>query len=143
IRARLAWWRTNGDEMAYGLVQLGLAAAALGLADEAWQALAQLAGRYWRANLVPTHNVAEIFHIDICGGLPALVVAMVVRGRPGRVDLLPALPATWSRGAIRGVLLRDGISIRSLTWTPYSVAVELRSEERRVGKAQRPRRAAE
>ncbi|HLT12125.1 MAG TPA: glycoside hydrolase N-terminal domain-containing protein [Micromonosporaceae bacterium] len=127
IRARLAWWRTNGDEMAYGLVQLGLAAAALGLADEAWQALAQLAGRYWRANLVPTHNVGEIFNIDICGGLPALVVAMVVRGRPGRVDLLPALPATWSRGAIRGVLLRDGISIRSLTWTPYSVAVELSS----------------
>src|SRR5690606_39290930 len=96
IRARLAWWRTNGDEMAYGLVQLGLAAAALGLADEAWQALAQLAGRYWRANLVPTHNVGEIFNIDICGGLPALVVAMVVRGRPGRVDLLPALPATRS-----------------------------------------------
>lgn len=127
VRARLDWWCTNGDEMANGLAQLGLAAAALGLANEAWHALAQLAGRYWRANLVPTHNVGEIFNIDVCGSLPALVVAMLVRGRPGRVDLLPALPAAWSRGAIHGVLLRDGIRIRSLRWKPDSVTVELDS----------------
>ena len=65
IRHRLAWWRGHGDEMAYGLTQLGLAAAALGLADEAYETVRHLAARYWRPSLVPTHNAGETFNIDI------------------------------------------------------------------------------
>lgn len=132
VRARLAWWRTNGDEMAFGLTQLGLAAAALDLADEALETLHLLAARYWRPNLVPTHHTGETFNIDVCGGLPAVVVAMLVRARRGRVDVLPALPDAWPRGQIEGVLLRDGLSVRHLRWSPGSVSVELVSRSPRT-----------
>lgn len=133
VRVRLGWWREHGDEMAYGLVQLGLAAAALDLGEEAYQALQHLAARYWRANLVSTHNAGAIFNIDICGGLPAVVVAMLARHRSGRVDLLPAAPAAWPTGSLHGVLLRDGVLLVSLTWSGSRVTAELVSErERRV-----------
>src|SRR5690606_15219479 len=96
IRARLAWWRSAAsDEMAFGLVQLGLAAANLGLATEAATTLELMATRYWRPTLVSTHNRGALFNTDICGGFPAVVAAMLLRSREGRCDLLPALPPAW------------------------------------------------
>jgi len=121
VRRRLAFWRgPDAGEMAYGLVQVGLAAAQLGLAGEAHEALTMLAGRYWRPSLVATHNRGAIFNVDICGGFPALVAAMLLRStlRPGpRIDLLPALPAAWPTGAVRGLAARGQVTVRSLSWT--------------------------
>src|SRR5687768_6095946 len=62
VRLRLAWWREAGDEMAFGLAQLGLAAAALGLAEEAYETVSRLALRYWRASGVSAHNAGAIFN---------------------------------------------------------------------------------
>lgn len=125
VRRRLAWWREHGDEMAFGLVQLGLAAAALGLAEEAYEIVCRLSSRYWRASMVSTHNAGSIFNIDICGGYPALIVAMLVRCIGHHIDLLPALPKAWPSGEIRGVLLRDGVRIDQLSWSPECVDVTL------------------
>ena len=73
--------------------QLGLAAAALGLGRRGARDACRALTRYWRPSLVSTHNAGAIFNTDICGGLPALVVAMLVRGGESTVGLLPALPA--------------------------------------------------
>ncbi len=134
VRGRLGWWRggeddEGGDEMAFGLVQLGLAAASLGLAEEAYEALCRLATRYWRPNLVSTHNVGAIFNTDICGGLPALVTSMLVSARGNQVWLLPALPAAWPAGSIHGALLRGGVRVDRLSWSGDLVEVELSSRE--------------
>jgi hypothetical protein len=129
VERRLSWWRTAGDEMAFGLVQLGLAAAQLGMADAAYEALTRLA-RYWRPSLVATHNVGSIFNVDICGGLPALVVAMLVRSTRERVDLLPALPAAWPAGEIRGVATRAGVLVERLAWSPDTVEAVLVPQRR-------------
>ncbi|GIG89911.1 glycosyl hydrolase family 95 catalytic domain-containing protein [Plantactinospora endophytica] len=96
VRRRLAWWRgAESDEMGYGLAQLGLAAAGLGLAEEAYQTVLLMAGRYWRPNLVSTHNRDAIFNVDVCGGLPAVVAAMLLRS-----SLVPADgPAETARPA--------------------------------------------
>jgi hypothetical protein len=126
VRRRLAWWIDNDvGEMAFGLGQLGLAAAALGLAAEAYECLRLLATRYWQPNLVSTHNAGALFNVDICGAFPALVVAMLVQGRGDRVRLLPALPAAWPTGRIDGVLLRGGIRVDELSWEPGRVRVRL------------------
>ncbi len=126
VRARLAWWAgTEADEMAYGLVQLGLAAAALGLADEAYATVEAMASRYWQANLVPTHNRDAMFNVDIAGGLPAVVAAMLVRSAHGRLDLLPALPVAWPRGRVTGLAARDAVRIRDLRWAPGRVEAVL------------------
>ncbi|MFI5838349.1 glycosyl hydrolase family 95 catalytic domain-containing protein [Catenuloplanes sp. NPDC051500] len=119
IRARLDWWDgQEADEMAYGLAQLGIAAAHLGLRDEAFRALSRLAERYFRPSLVPTHNRDAVFNVDIAGALPALVAAMLVRSRPGRVDLLPALPREWPRGEVSGLVARGPVHIVRLAWSP-------------------------
>lgn len=142
IEYRLRWWREHGDEMAFGLVQLGLAAAALGEAELVWETVTHLASRYWRPSLVSTHNAGELFNVDICGGFPALVLGMLVSsrhadgaelelsgttGRRGveRIGLLPALPSALDRGELRGVRLRGPVELVRLGWSPERVEVEL------------------
>ncbi|MEU6412979.1 glycoside hydrolase N-terminal domain-containing protein [Microbispora sp. NPDC046933] len=124
VRRRLEWWRGAGsDEMAFGLVQLGLAAANLGMAAEASQALDLLVTRYWRANMVSTHNRDAIFNVDVCGGVPALVAAMLVRSEGDRLDLLPACP--WPSGEVHGLRARRGVVVERLTWSSEGVEAVL------------------
>ncbi|MFI7546758.1 glycosyl hydrolase family 95 catalytic domain-containing protein [Actinoplanes sp. NPDC049599] len=126
VRSRLAWWAgAESDEMGYGLAQLGLAAAALGLAEEAYGTVVTMASRYWRDNLVPTHNRAALFNVDIAGGLPAVVAAMLVRSSHGRLDLLPARPGAWPRGRVIGLAARDAVRILDLSWAPDRVEAVL------------------
>ncbi|GAB2512912.1 glycosyl hydrolase family 95 catalytic domain-containing protein [Nocardiopsis aegyptia] len=133
VRARLAWWRgQESDEMAFGLVQLGLAAARLGLAEEAHETLALLATRYWRPTLVSTHNRGALFNVDIGGGFPAVVAAMLVRSSEGRVDLLPALPRAWSTGRVEGLRARGGVIVDRLEWGSGAGTALLRSVEPRT-----------
>ncbi|GAA0377151.1 hypothetical protein Acor_30770 [Acrocarpospora corrugata] len=114
--------------MAFGLVQLGLAAAGLGLTAEAHEALTLLSTRYWRPNLVSTHNRDALFNVDICGGTPALIAAMLLRSTDeGRIDLLPACP--WPSGEATGLLARAGIRVDRLSWSPERIEVTLTARE--------------
>ncbi|WP_328466052.1 glycoside hydrolase N-terminal domain-containing protein [Actinoplanes sp. NBC_00393] len=124
VRSRLRWWLSGAsDEMGYGLALLGVAAAHLGLAEEAYAALQRIADAYWRPNLVPTHNRDHMFNVDLAGGLPALIVAMLLgsgdTGPDGvaRLRLLPALPAAWPTGRVRGLVARGPVTV-DLSWSP-------------------------
>ncbi|MEO3861052.1 glycoside hydrolase N-terminal domain-containing protein [Acrocarpospora sp. B8E8] len=129
VQKRLAWWRSaESDEMAFGLVQIGLAAAGLGMTAEADEALTLLSTRYWRPNLVSTHNRDAIFNVDICGGTPALIAAMLLRStHEGRIDLLPACP--WPSGEVTGLLARAGIRLDRLAWSPKRIEATLTARE--------------
>ncbi|NKY98972.1 glycosyl hydrolase family 95 catalytic domain-containing protein [Nocardiopsis alborubida] len=132
VRARLAWWRgQESDEMAFGLVQLGLAAANLGLAAEAHETLSLLATRYWRPTLVPTHNRGSLFNVDIGGGFPAVAAAMLARSAEGRLDLLPALPREWASGRVEGLRARGGVVVDLLEWSGGRAHARLRAVEPR------------
>jgi alpha-L-fucosidase 2 len=131
VRARLRWWLSEAsDEMGYGLALLGVAAAHLGLAEEAYAALTRLSEAYWRPNLVPTHNRDHMFNVDLAGGFPALVVAMLLRSRDigadgtARIDLLPALPAAWPSGSVRGLIARGPVTV-DMAWSPTHVEATL------------------
>jgi hypothetical protein len=127
VRRRLAWWRVAGPpgEMAYGLAQLGLAAAHLGLAEEAYEAVCGMA-RYWRPSLVPTHNLGALLNTDIAGGLPAVVLAMLATAAHGRVRLLPALPAAWPAGEVTGLALRGPATVERMRWDRAGMSAVLR-----------------
>lgn len=132
VRARLDWWQgEESDEMAFGLVQLGLAAARLAMAPQAHTALGALASRYWRPTLTPTHNRGELFNVDIGGGLPAVVAAMLLGSTEGRADLLPALPETWTAGRAAGLRGRGGLIVDVLEWERGRAHARLRSVEPR------------
>jgi hypothetical protein len=59
--------------------------------------------------------------------MPAVILKMLVASEPGRIELLPALPAAWPRGTIEGVLCRGQIEIERLQWDEGRIEVRLLS----------------
>lgn len=134
IHRKLAWrderpWAGEDGrmEMAFGLVGLGLAAARLGDSDAALRCVESLARDFWRSNAVSTHDGDSIFNVDASGGLPALVIEMLVQSQPGSLVLLPALPTAWPSGSLRGVRARGGVLIEELRWDAGGATVVIRA----------------
>lgn len=127
------YWQNNQKGfMSFGLVQLGQAATSLGEGELAYRCLRQLVNRYWLNNLASMHNHRSLFNMDISGGMPAVIIKMLVASDPGKIQLLLALPKAWPTGTIEGVLCRGQIEVRRLQWNPDGLECTLRS-----GKAQK------
>ncbi|MEI7900374.1 MAG: glycoside hydrolase family 95-like protein, partial [bacterium] len=120
--------KENGGEMAFGLVQLGQAVSSLREAPMSYEVVDWLANNYWYPNLVTTHNPKSLFNVDLCGGLPAIIIKMLVDSQPGWIELLPALPQQWPAGRIEGVRCRGQIEARSLAWDAERITVTLKSD---------------
>jgi hypothetical protein len=73
------------------------------------------------------HNHRSLFNMDISGGMPAVIIKMLVASDVGKIQLLPALPAAWPSGRIEGVLCRGAIEIQSLAWEGKQITVSLTS----------------
>jgi len=113
-RLRDAWrWRS-------GLLQLGLAAAALGDADGALQCATWLARDHWTPAMVSTHDGGAIFGLDASGSLPALVAAMLLGSTRGEMTILPALPSAWPSGSVTGLVRAAGSSSTVLPGPPLA-----------------------
>jgi len=117
--------------MAFGSAQIGWAAASLGDAETVDTVLEDLSTNYYYPTFASSHNAGrdgpEIFNADISGGLPALMIEMLVQSRPGELTLLSALPERLKSGALRGALCRGQVTIEELAWSPERVRVRLRS----------------
>ena len=109
--------------------ELGLTAASLGESELAYRCLVHLVNRYWLNNLASMHNHKSLFNMDISGGMPAVIIKMLVASEPGRIQLLPALPSAWSTGTIEGVLCRGQIEIKRLHWDDGRILVTLASRK--------------
>jgi hypothetical protein len=123
-------WRENPRGfMSFGLVQLGQAATSLGEGELAYECLQHLVNRFWLNNLASMHNHRSLFNMDISGGLPAVLIKMVVASQPGKISLLPALPAKFPEGSIEGVLCRGQVEIKKLFWSEQSIYVNMLSKK--------------
>ena len=121
------WKTSTSGFMSFGVVQLGQASGSLGEGKLAYRCLINLVNRYWLGNLASMHNTRTLFNMDISGGMPAVIIKMLVASAPGRVQLLPALPKAWPTGTIEGAACRGQIKIESLKWTPGQIQVRLES----------------
>ena len=109
-------WKDNRSGfMSFGVVQLGQAATSLGESELAYQCLIPLVNRYWLHNLASMHNHKSLFNMDISGGLPAVIIKMLMASDPDKVQLLPALPDAWPEGKISGLSARGGFEV-DITW---------------------------
>ena len=77
--------------------------------------------------MVTTHNPKSLFNVDLCGGLPAVIIKMLVDSRPGNLELLPVLPRQWPTGRIEGIRCRSQIVLKSLAWNERVITVALQS----------------
>jgi alpha-L-fucosidase 2 len=133
------YWQNNQlGFMSFGLVQLAQASASLGEGELAYRCLTQLANRYWLNNLASMHNHRSLFNMDISGGMPAVIIKMLVASEPGKLQLLPALPKAWPTGTIEGVLCRGQIEIKRLHWSPDGVEFVLRCAKAQAITVQMP-----
>lgn len=62
---------------------------------------------------------------DAHGGIPAIIMEMLLYSRPGVIEVLPALPPDLSTGSIKGMLARTFARIDNLTWNMDAGTVEL------------------
>ena len=116
IESRMKYRReANGAEMAFGLVQLGSAAAHLKDIDHAYESVKWMCSSYWNPALVSYHDPGAIFNHDISGGLPAVVNYMLLQSTASEIELLPTLPKEWPNGSIKGARARGGFLV-DLEW---------------------------
>lgn len=132
VHRKIAWRAADPTpppgrmEMAFGLVQLGVAAATLGDAESALKCAEWLAIDHWRPSLTTTHDAGKIFNLDASGGLPAVVAAMLFSSTIDTLTVLPAIPQEWERGAITGLRARGGVVVDRLEWDPDGCMIDLR-----------------
>jgi hypothetical protein len=87
----------------------------------------------------------QTFVSDGGGGIPEIVNTALVYSQPGRLDLLPALPAALPTGEIRGLAGRSlggaKLTIARLAWTAATVEVELVSTKDQTLAVRAPKNA--
>jgi hypothetical protein len=62
---------------------------------------------------------------DAQGGVPAIIMEMLLYSRPGMIEMLPALPSSLVKGSINGMLARTYARINKLTWDMQERTVDI------------------
>ncbi|MBN2698522.1 MAG: glycoside hydrolase N-terminal domain-containing protein [Bacteroidales bacterium] len=62
---------------------------------------------------------------DAQGGIPAIIMEMLMYSRPGVIEVLPALPSSLRKGSINGMLARTFSRINKLTWDMQERTVDI------------------
>ena len=134
VRAKVAASDGGGEASSFGRVQCGVAAAYLGMSEEAYSRLKVMAVKgSMLPSLITSHEMyGHIFNTDGNGGITQTANTMLLFSRSGHIELLPALPKEWSTGSVKGLRARGNITV-DIQWkdgkvTNYRVASPLPGE---------------
>ncbi|MHA5051728.1 glycosyl hydrolase family 95 catalytic domain-containing protein [Streptomyces sp. SD15] len=115
------------NDSAHGHLHHALVAARLRDADRAAGALGNvLAGDFFHVSLMSGHYPnRHVYNADAAHTLPAVLIEMLIQSTPERLVLLPALPAAYPNGALRGIRTRFGAEV-DLMWGPRGATAVVR-----------------
>ena len=112
------------NHMAFGVTQIGYAAAKVGDAAVMERAIKLLQETYFTDALGTLHDPGWLFNIDISGGFPGIIAdALITKGPDGGFKVLNAKPASWKKG---------GIKVKNLSWQGDSYELELIHPDGRI-----------
>jgi len=106
------------EDATHGFMHTALAATGLGMGDVAFARVEKLAKlRSIYPSMVDAHyGGPRVLCDDGNGATPEIVNRMIIQSRPGRLSLLPALPAILPQGTLRGTRARGNILINEIAW---------------------------
>ncbi|MGD0668582.1 MAG: glycoside hydrolase N-terminal domain-containing protein [Bryobacteraceae bacterium] len=80
---------------------------------------------YFAATLRASHDPWAFPMPDAQGGVPTIMMEMLLYSRPGVIEVLPALPPSLVKGSINGMLARTFARIDKLAWDMEARTVDL------------------
>ncbi|MGA5450988.1 glycosyl hydrolase family 95 catalytic domain-containing protein [Streptomyces umbrinus] len=115
------------NDSAHGHLHHALVAARLRDGERVAHALGQvLEGDFFHASLMSAHYPRrDVYNADAAHTLPAVIVESLIQSTPDRLVLLPALPAAFPEGELRGVRTRFGAEV-DIGWSPAGVRAVVR-----------------
>lgn len=107
----------GGGSTGWSLAWVIALLARFGAADEAHEQLQRMTRRFLADNLFGLHPSLDgspgsgIFQIDANFGVTAAITEMLVASHRDSIDVLPALPAAWPSGSVRGLRTRQRVDV--------------------------------
>ena len=80
---------------------------------------------YFAGTLRASHDPWAFPMPDAQGGIPTIIMEMLLYSRPGVIEVLPALPQWLLKGSMNGMLARTFARIDKLAWNMETRSVEL------------------
>ncbi len=119
--------RGSENDSAHGHLHQALIAARLRDPSRVSAALGSvLGGDFFHDSLMSAHYPSRnVYNADAAHTLPAAVIESLVQSTPGRLVLLPAVPAAYPAGELRGVRTRFGAHL-DLRWSGDGATAVLR-----------------
>jgi alpha-L-fucosidase 2 len=107
----------GGGSTGWSLAWVIVLLARFGAAGQAHEQLQRMTRRFLADNLFGLHPALDgsagsgIFQIDANFGVTAAITEMLLASHRDSIDVLPALPAAWPSGSVRGLRTRHRVDV--------------------------------